>query len=284
MLTDCALGGAAWILASSHAKSNKMSAVAHGKRSLITESHAGRDQRPLSGQVALITGAGRGIGRAVALRLARVNITVVLAARTKSQLDETASLAQQLGAEALPLPTDVTQDDQTEALVDTALSRFGHIDIVVNNAGGGPPRTSIVKARRADWEAVLRTNLWATMLVSKLVLPAMLARQRGTIINICSQAGLAGRAGEAAYAAAKFGVRGFSQALLEEVREKGIKVSTIYPGYVNTAMIPPNKRLQRHKMLSPDDVAEAVYQIVISPPHCCPVELVLQPLSDPLKA
>ena len=122
------------------------------------------------------------------------------------------------------------------------------------------------------------------MLVSKLVLPAMLAQGRGTIINICSQAGLVGRAGEAAYAAAKFGVRGFSQALLEEVREKGITVSTIYPGYVDTTMVPHNKRLQRHKMLSPDDVAEAVYQVVSSPARCCPVELVLQPQHDPLQA
>ena len=265
---------AAWILASPRAKSNKMSATAH----------TGTAPPALSGQVALITGAGRGIGRAIALRLARADIALVLAARTESQLTETAHLARQLGVQALPLPTDLTRDEQTEALVTTALERFGHLDIVVNNAGGGPPRTPVVKARPADWDATLRTNLWATMLVSKLVLPAMLAQGRGAIINICSQAGLAGRAGEAAYAAAKFGVRGFSQALLEEVREKGITVSTIYPGYVDTAMIPHNKRLQRHKMLSPDDVAEAVYQVVGSPPRCCPVELVLQPQHDPLRA
>lgn len=249
----------------------------------MSEAHVGRDQH-LSGQVALITGAGRGIGRAIALRLARAGVALVLAARTESQLGETARLAQQFGVAALPLPTDVTEDEQTQALVETALARFGQLDIVVNNAGGGPPRTPVVRARRADWEATLRTNLWATMLVSKLALPAMLARRRGTIINICSQAGLAGRAGEAAYAAAKFGVRGFSQALLEEVRERGIRVSTIYPGYVDTAMIPANRRLTRHKMLSPEEVAEAVYQLVMLPPGCCPVELILQPQHDPVKA
>ena len=237
-----------------------------------------------TGQVALITGAGRGIGRAIACRFARAGIALVLAARTASQLGETVSLVQQCGVDTLPLPTDLTEDGQTKALVETALSRFGHLDIVVNNAGGGPPRTPVVKARRADWDVTLRTNLWATMLVSKLVLPVMIARQQGTIINICSQAGLVGRAGEAAYAAAKFGVRGFGQALLEEVREKGIKVSTIYPGYVDTAMIPANKRLTRRKMLSPDDVAEAVYQVVMLPPGCCPVELVLHPQHDPFKA
>ncbi len=257
------------------------------KRSLTADAHAGSAHRYLSGQlagqVALITGAGRGIGQAIALRLARAGPALVLAARTESQLAETARMAQQFGAETLPLPTDVTEDAQTQALVETALARFGQLDIVVNNAGGGPPRTPVVRARRADWDATLRTNLWATMLISKLVLPAMLARRQGTIINMCSQAGLAGRAGEAAYAAAKFGVRGFSQALLEEVREKGIKVSTICPGYVDTAMIPANKRLSRHKMLSPEDVAEAVCQVVMLPPGCCPVELVLQPQHDPVQ-
>jgi NADP-dependent 3-hydroxy acid dehydrogenase YdfG len=239
---------------------------------------------PPAGQVALITGAGRGIGQAIALRLAQAGIAIVLAARTESQLCETATIAEQFGAETLPIPTDMTQDQQLETLVHTALSHFGHIDILVNNAGGGPPRTSVVKTRPVDWEMTLRTNLWATMLVSKLVLPAMIAQERGAIINICSQAALVGRAGEAAYAAAKFGVRGFSQALREEVREKGIKVSTIYPGFVDTAMIPPNKRLNRSKMLRPQDVAEAVYNVVVSSPHCCPAEVVLQPQYNPLKA
>jgi len=239
---------------------------------------------PLAGQVALITGAGRGIGRAIALRLAQAGIATVLAARTESQLRETASLAEQSGTETLCLPTDVTQDQHIKALVVTALSHFGHIDILVNNAGGGPPRTPAVKARPGDWEVTLRTNLWSTMLLSKLVLPAMIAQEHGTIINICSQAGLVGRAGEAAYAAAKFGIRGFSQALLEEVREKGVSVSTIFPGLVDTQMVPPNKRLKRDKMLSPDDVAETVYNIVVSSPQCCPAEVVLQPQYDPLRA
>lgn len=261
------LCGADWILASPHAKSNKMSAVEH----------------PLTGQVALITGAGRGIGQAVALRLAQAGTAIVLAARSESQLRETAALAEQFGVETLCITIDVTDDRQLENLARTALSHFGHIDILVNNAGDGPPRTPIIKARLMDWQATLRTNLWATMLLSKLLLPPMVARQNGAIINICSQAGLTGRAGEAAYAAAKFGVRGFSQALLEEVREQSVKVSTIFPGYVNTAMIPPNKRLNRAKMLSPHDVAEAVYNIVVSSPQCCPVELVLQPQHDPLK-
>lgn len=247
-------------------------------------SDAASHASPLRGRVALITGAGRGIGQAVAVRLAQAGATLILAARTESQLQETATAATCFGSEISIIPTDVSNDQQIESLVRTSLSQYGQIDILVNNAGSGPPRTTVVKARPTDWEIILRTNLWGTMLLSKLVLPSMVARQAGAIINICSQAGLTGKAGEAAYAAAKFGVRGFSQALLEEVREKGIKVSTIFPGFVDTLMIPPNKRLNRSKMLSPQDVAEAVYNMTVSSPQCCPAELVLQPQYDPLKA
>lgn len=241
------------------------------------------ETRTLTGRIALITGASRGIGQAVALRLAQAGAATVLAARTEQQLHEVAEAVCVSGAEALAVPTDVTSDHQLEALVNAALARFGRIDILVNNAGGGPPRTPVVKARTADWQWTLRTNLWATMMLTKLVLPSMIARQSGAIVNICSLAGLTGKAGEAAYAAAKFGIRGFSQSLFEEVREHGIKVSTICPGYVDTVLIPPNRRVDRDKMLSPADVAEAVYEVAVSSPRCCPAEIVLYPQHDPLK-
>jgi NADP-dependent 3-hydroxy acid dehydrogenase YdfG len=241
------------------------------------------ETRTLTGRIALITGASRGIGQAVALRLAQAGAATVLAARTEQQLHEVAEAICTSGAEALVVPTDVTSDHQLEALVNAAFARFGRIDILVNNAGGGPPRTPIVKARTADWQWTLRVNLWATMVLTKLVLPSMIERQSGAIMNICSLAGLTGKAGEAAYAAAKFGIRGFSQSLFEEVREHGIKVSTICSGYVDTALIPPNRRVDRSKMLSPADVAEAVYEVAVSSPRCCPAEIVLYPQHDPLK-
>jgi NAD(P)-dependent dehydrogenase (short-subunit alcohol dehydrogenase family) len=237
----------------------------------------------LAGQVALITGAGRGIGRAVVERLARAGATTVLAARTERELIQVAEAVRASGAEMLIVPTDVTNELQLEALVSTVLTRFGHIDILVNNAGGAPPRTPVSKARLLDWEYTLRVNLWATMVLTKLVLPLMIERRSGVIVNICSSAGLSGKPGEAAYAAAKFGVRGFSQSLFEEVREYGIKVSTVCPGYVDTALLPPNRRVDRSKMLRAEDVAEAVYGIVVASPRCCPVEIVLHPQHDPLK-
>ncbi len=241
------------------------------------------ETRSLVGQVALITGASRGIGRAIAFRLAQGGATVVLAARTDQDLSAVADTILAAGGQALAVVTDVTDDQQLVTLISTTLARFGRIDILVNNAGGGPPRTLITKARATDWEWTLRTNLWATMMLSKLVLPSMIESRGGAIINICSLAGLSGKAGEAAYAAAKFGVRGFSQALFEEVREYGIKVSTIFPGYVDTALIPPNRRVDRGKMLSPEDVAETVYTVIVSPVRGCPLEIVLQPQHDPLK-
>jgi NAD(P)-dependent dehydrogenase (short-subunit alcohol dehydrogenase family) len=238
---------------------------------------------PLAGRIALITGASRGIGRATAVRLARAGAAIVLAARTEPDLSAVAEIIRTLGMEALVVPTDVIDDQQLEALVDATLARFGHIDLLVNNAGGGPPRTPVVKARIMDWEWTLRVNLWATMVLTKLVLPSMIEHRSGAIVNICSLASLTGKTGEAVYAAAKFGVRGFSQSLFEEVREYGIKVSTLCPGYVDTALIPPNRRVDRSKMLSPEDVAEAVYGVVVSPARCCPLEIVLQPQHDPLK-
>lgn len=238
---------------------------------------------PLAGRIALVTGASRGIGRATALRLARAGAAIVLAARTEPDLSAVAEIIRTLGMEALVVPTDVIDDQQLEALVAATLARFGHLDILVNNAGGGPPRTPIVKTKLMDWKWTLRVNLWATMILTKLVLPSMIERRSGAIVNICSLAGLTGKAGEAVYAAAKFGVRGFSQSLFEEVREYGIKVSTLCPGYVDTALIPPNRYVDRSKMLSPEDVAEAVYGVVVSPARCCPLEIVLQPQRDPLK-
>ncbi len=238
---------------------------------------------PLAGQVALVTGASRGIGRATALRLSQAGATLVLAARTEPSLQEVAEHIRSFGREALVVPTDVADPRQLEALVTTIQQQFRRLDLLVNNAGGGSPRTLIHKARPAEWEWTLRVNLWATMTLTQLVLPMMIERRAGAIVNIGSVAGMTGKAGEAAYAAAKFGVRGFTQALFEEVRDYGIKVALICPGYVDTAMIPPNRRLEREKMLAPEDVAEAVYQVATSSPRSCPLEILLQPQHNPFR-
>ena len=238
---------------------------------------------PLTDQVALITGAGRGIGRAIALRMAKAGVRTVLAARTEQELQATAEIILQHGGKTLVVPTDVTQDDQVDNLVKQTLAYYGQVDILVNNAGGGPPRTPIVKSRITDWEQTLKVNLWAAMSLTKLILPFMIERQHGTIITLGSIASFTGQAGEAAYAASKFGLRGFTQSLFEEVRRYGIKVSFLCPGYVDTALIPPNKRIHREKLLSPADVAEAAYNIAVSSPRACPAEVILQPQFEPFR-
>ena len=205
----------------------------------------------------------------------------MLAARTEQELQATARGIQDNGGEALSVPTDLEQAEQVTTLVEKTLARYEHIDILVNNAGGGPPRTPIVKSRLSDWESVLRLNLFAAMSLTRHVLPAMIERRHGTIIMLGSTASLSGRAGEAAYAASKFGLRGFTQALFEEVRRYGIKVSLLCPGSVDTALIPYNKRLDRDKLLSPTDVAQAAYNIVSSAPRACPAEVILQPQFEP---
>ncbi len=236
---------------------------------------------PLSEQVALITGAGRGIGRAIALRFAQAGAKTALAARTEQELRDTARSIRDQGGEALSIPTDLQHDEQVTALLERTCAQYEHLDILVNNAGGGPPRTPIVKSRLTDWEHLLRVNLLAAMSLTKHVLPSMIERRHGTIIMLGSTASLSGRAGEAAYAASKFGVRGFTQALFEEVRRYGIKVSLLCPGSVDTALIPANKRLSREKLLSPTDIAEAAYHIATASPRACPAEVILQPQFEP---
>jgi 3-oxoacyl-[acyl-carrier protein] reductase len=238
---------------------------------------------PLHDQVALVTGAGRGIGRAIALRLARAGCRVAALARTESELAETARAAADDPSHApiLAVPADVTRDTDLEGAVRVIIERLGRITILVNNAGFAPPRSSVLKTSLADWDRTLATCLRAPMVLTRLVLPDMLAHGRGAILNIASIAGKQGRAGEAAYAAAKFGLLGFTQSLFAEVRDHGIKVAAVCPGLVDTDLIPPNKRVDRGKFLQPSDIAEAVYDVLTSPLRACPTEIMLEPQYDP---
>ncbi len=139
----------------------------------------------------------------------------------------------------------------------------------------------MLKTSLADWDRTLATCLRAPMVLARLVLPDMLAHSSGAIVNIASIAGKKGRAGETAYAAAKFGLLGFTQSLFEEVREHGIKVAAICPGLVDTDLIPPNRKVDRAKFLQPEDVADCVHQVLNSPIRACPTEVILEPQYDP---
>jgi 3-oxoacyl-[acyl-carrier protein] reductase len=236
----------------------------------------------LRDRVAVVTGAGRGIGKAVSLSLGRLGARVALAARTVAELEAVRAEMEALGAESLVVPTDLTRDHDLERLVGETRRRWGAIDILVNNAGWG--RTSpIVRASLEDWERTLRVNLWAPMVLTRLVLPELVAKGRGAVVNIGSIAGRMGQANTSAYTASKFGLVGFTECLFEEAREHGVKVAAILPGFVDTSLIPATRRLDRSKMIRPEDVAEAVCFVLVSPPTACPVEIVLRPQRTPYR-
>jgi short-subunit dehydrogenase len=236
----------------------------------------------IRGKVALVTGAGRGIGKAIALALAQSSCRVILSSRTQEQLEAVASAIRGRGAEALVVPADLTRDDDIQRLIDSSLKVWGGVDILVNNAGWGK-RAPVVRARLEDWDQTFRLNLRAPMVLAKGIVPGMMERREGAVINISSVSGKTGEADGAAYAASKFGLIGFTQSLYEEVREYGIKVSVILPGFVDTPMIPQVKHLDRSKMIQPEDVAEAVMFVVKSPPTCCPVEMTVRPQKSPYR-
>jgi 3-oxoacyl-[acyl-carrier protein] reductase len=234
----------------------------------------------LDGKVALVTGAGRGIGKAIAISLAKSGCRVILAARTREQLDGVRETIRTNGGEAVAIAVDLTRDDELERLVEQSCKAWGSVDILINNAGWGK-RAPVIRANIEDWDQTLRLNLRAPMILAQKLLPAMVAKGEGAVINIGSVSGKTGEANGAAYSASKFGLIGFTQSLYEEVREHGIKVSVILPGFVDTPLIPPNRQLDRSKMIQADDIAQAVHYILSSSATCCPVEISVRPQRSP---
>ena len=236
--------------------------------------------QPLAGKVAIVTGASRGIGKAISILLAQSGSRVVLAARSEPQLKSVSEEISSQNGEALVIPTDLTVDEEMERLVQQTLKEWGSVDVLINNAGFGKV-APVVKAKVSDWDETFRVNLRAPMFLSKLVLPTMMERGEGSIINISSVSGKSGQANGSAYSASKFGLIGFTQSLYEEVREYGIRVATICPGFVDTPMIPQMRRLDRSKMIRPEDIARTVLFILTSPPTVCPVEMTVRPQRTP---
>ena len=238
--------------------------------------------KSLQDKVCIVTGAGRGIGRAIALRVAEEGCRTVLAARSEDQLEAVRVEIESRGGQACPFRADLSRQEDLEALVEGTLDRFGSADFLVNNAGWGT-KANVPKARVKDWEQTFRVNLLAPMILSQLVLPTLTAKQSGAIVNISSISGRAGQGGSAAYAASKAGLIAFSQALFEEVREDDIKVAAILPGFVDTDMIPPVRHLDRSRMIQAEDIAEAVLFVLTAPPTACPVEITVRPQRTPYR-
>jgi short-subunit dehydrogenase len=235
-------------------------------------------------RVAIVTGAGRGIGRAIALELARAGYSLCLAARSREELEETRRQSGLPPGRALIVLVDLAAEEAPDQLTDAALDCYGQIDVLVNNAGWAPPRTPLLKLRPADVDRMIAVNLRAPIALTRLAAAAMTPRNAGAIVNVASSAAITAPAGEAVYAATKAALIAFTRAAFHELRQSGLKLAVIVPGLVDTALIPNNKRLDRATMLSTADVARAVMQIVNSPAGACAVEVTLEPQLDPERA
>jgi 3-oxoacyl-[acyl-carrier protein] reductase len=220
----------------------------------------------LSGRVALVTGASQGIGRTCAIRLAKDGAAVAVAARNQEKLNELVGEITGAGGKAAALALDVANEDQIKETVKAAIAQFGKVDILVNNAGITRDQL-VMRMKRADWDAVLQTNLTSAYLCIQQAIGSMLKQRWGRIINITSIFGQTGQAGQANYAASKAGLIGLTMAMAREVGSRNITCNAIAPGFIETAMTAvlsdefkqaAVKQIPLGRVGTPDDVASAV--------------------------
>ena len=220
----------------------------------------------LSGKTAIVTGASRGIGAAIAQRLCEAGANVVLCSRSAEAVGQIADMLQGTGYTVLSMAADISQKADVDALIEKTIAQFSHVDILVNNAGITRD-TLLMRLKDQDWDTVLQTNLTGTMYCTRAVLRPMIRQKSGRIINISSVVGLSGNAGQANYAAAKAGIIGLTKATAKEVGARGITVNAIAPGFITTDMtarIPEQNQQQLLELIPlrefghPDDVADAV--------------------------
>jgi 3-oxoacyl-[acyl-carrier protein] reductase len=189
----------------------------------------------LEGRVALVTGASQGIGQACAMALARQGASVALGARNQQKLEEVAGQIAVAGGKAAVFAMDVADEEQIKPGIKSALAHFGKIDILVNNAGITRDQL-VMRMKRADWDAVLNTNLTAAYLCTQQVIGSMLKQRWGRIINITSVFGQMGQAGQVNYASSKAGLIGLTMALAREVASRQITCNAVAPGFIETSM------------------------------------------------
>ncbi len=234
--------------------------------------------KPLTQQVAIVTGSTRGIGRAIADKLLRLGAMVVVSGRHTTEVEHTARELSVLG-QALAIPADVRKLEDVERLVAKAIAAWQRIDILVNNAGIGifGPADRITPE---EWEQVVNTNLRGPFYTIRAVAPHMIRQRSGHIINISSLAGKHAFAGGTIYCASKFGLMGLTYSAAEDLRAYGIRVSVICPGSVYTKFS-PHAGKDPEKMLRPEDVAHAVAMLVTQRSQSFVSEIDLRPTQKP---
>lgn len=213
----------------------------------------------LKNKNALITGAGKGIGKAVALALAAEGTNVILLARTTADLEQTAAEAKAFGVKTLILTADIADINSVNTAVKTALNEFKTIDILINNAGVGK-FGKFLELTPEEFENIIRVNLMGVYYATRAVLPGMIEQQSGDIVNISSSAGLRGAALTSAYSASKFAVLGLTESLMQEVRKHNIRVTALTPSTVATDMAKDLNLTDGNPetVMQPEDLAELI--------------------------
>ncbi len=233
---------------------------------------------PLKGKAAIVTGASKGIGKAIALTLSKAGVRVVLAARHEKDLAAVEAEIRSSGGTSISVPTDVADEPQVLKLAKRTIEEYGAIDILINNAGYGI-FSKVLDTDTRDYDGMMSVNLRGVFLACKAVLPSMIEHKSGEIINIASLAGRNSFVGGATYSATKWGLIGFSRSLMLEVRDHNIRVVSICPGSVNTNF--SNHSKDSEKIIQPQDVADTVLFALTMPARSNVSEIDIRPTINP---
>ncbi|MBV9608591.1 MAG: SDR family oxidoreductase [Acidobacteria bacterium] len=235
---------------------------------------------PLKGQVAVVTGGGRGIGAACARKLAELGGTTVICGRSLRTLDQTANLISKAGGRCEPVECDVSDWNSVQEFAAKVKRSFGRTDVLVNNAGIGAFSTPLHELPPEQWDKVINTNLRGPYFMIRAFAPMMIEAKHGDIINISSLAGKNALPNGAAYAASKWGLNGLSYSVAEELRAHRIRVTVICPGSTQTTLS-PHAGKDSGRMLQPEDVAHIVAMVVTQAPQSFASEILLRPTQKP---
>jgi 3-oxoacyl-[acyl-carrier protein] reductase len=217
----------------------------------------------LRDKVVVVTGAGRGAGRSIALALAREGARLALASRTKSELNAVREEVKALGAEVIAIPTDLSDPKQIEDMAQETLKTFGTVDVIINNAGWCPALRLVQDTPIEDWDFAMNVNARGAFLVTKAFLPTLLAKRSGHVLNVSSEIAKKGVATAVAYGASKAAMLAFGQGLLDEVAPLGIRVTNVVPGTMNTSQRwDDNPDFPRETVMEPDDLAQVVVSLL----------------------
>jgi 3-oxoacyl-[acyl-carrier protein] reductase len=236
--------------------------------------------KELNQKVAVVTGGGRGIGAAIAMKLAQMGAGIVVCGRTKKIIDASADQIRKAGGTAEAVTCDVSDWNSVAALAQQVQQKFGRLDILVNNAGIGGFSTPLQSLPIETWDAILNTNLRGVFYTIRAFAPMLIAGGGGDIVNVSSLAGKNALPNGAAYAASKWGLNGLSYSVAEELRQHKVRVSVVCPGSTHTELSPQAGK-SPDKMLHSEDIAHAVAMLVTQRPNAFVSELLIRPTQKP---